>query len=891
MVTPPAVNRRMIEGLLGDLLAKPKDLRLVLVHGRYEGLDTEFVTVVAGTKRKVMVADQHSVLGIVESWQQHQRETAGTDDLLVVTTGVDDSELGWDVRAHAVRNSTQSVETADIVKQRFGAVGIDARIRGEAWLLNGLLEAEPTSGWRRVGGVLTRDTAIAALVSARLGFHGGRDSVVPSLDMAALLAWTCTPGADRFGSVPEAEQNGIASWLGEIIGGAAPVVLSLVARGRAEDVLPLGVLGAAAGHPDSARDAAMALGTLGLRNPAELDSLVRAVEDTLARWIPDHARRQQVREVVRRAEALAAQVGLTEALAVSRFAESGFQARLRAFAQAFTPVSRRDDAIVSAEAALAELRDHALTTVLPERFRVAETALRLRRWLAEPEPPMSSVADGISTHIAELGWVDHGLALLWVGDSTADPIVAKAYGAIYADARARRDRLDEAFAGRLARWVDTADSRAPGGCLLIEDVLAKIVQPLAGSSPLVIVLDGMSSAVAVELGTELSRAGWLEASPEAGSRVAAVATIPSVTMASRASLLCGKTTTGSQPVERAGFSAFWQERGKSAELLHAAGIAGAGGHRLSAGLLEAISTDTVLGVVLNTIDDSLDHGPQGDRTSWRIADITYLPDLLGAARMYGRPVVLVADHGHVLERTPAGTGPSRAEGVESARWRTGTPGDGEIELAGPRVLYGDGRVVVPWREDIRYVKRHNGYHGGAALAEMTVPVLVLLPNVDILPKGWSILSTEMVTPRWWEPHHTAPITAPAAPVARKPKVNRADDRAVPLFQVESGDAATLGARVVATDVYRANKTFVHKAPDGKIIAEVIDLLVAADNRTSLVAVAAKGGRAGRDPEVFATILQRLLNVEGYPVISLEDGDRTLRLNVTLLREQFGVGER
>lgn len=890
MAAPPAVNRRLIEGLLGKLFAQPRTHRLVLVHGRFDGVDTEFVTASTSPKRRVRIADEHSVLGIVEAWQRHQRDSAGTDDLLVITTGVDDGQLGWDVRAHAVRNGTQTVEPADIVEQRFGAVGVDGRIRSEAWLLNGLLDAEPTSGWRRVGGVLTRDTAIASLISARLGLEGGRDGIVPSLDMASLLAWTCSPGADRFTSIPDAEREGIAAWLGEIIGSAAPVVLHLVAQGRAADVLPLGVLGVAAAHPDHSRDAAMAMGRLGLPNTADLDSLVRAVEETLARWVGDSARHRQVRAVVWRADELAKNARLAaDALAISRFAVSGFDARLRVFAQAFTPASRRADVIAAAESALGEVRDHGLARVFPERVEVAETALRLRRWLAEPEQSVATVAQGVSAHFADWGWVDRALNLLWPGDAHTDAVVARAYGEICDGVRERRDHLDEAFGARLGRWVSTADSRAPGDCLLIEDVLDKIVRPLASSAPMVVVLDGMSSAVAVELGTELTRAGWLEGSLATGARVAAVATIPSVTMASRASLLCGKTATGSQPVERAGFEAFWKQHGTSAELLHSAGIGGAGGHRLSAPLLEAISNPKiVLGVVLNTIDDALDHGREGDRTKWRVADVTYLADLLDAARMYGRPVVLVADHGHVLDRTPAGTGPSRAENVESARWRTGTPGDGEIELAGPRVLYGDGRVVVPWREDIRYVKRHSGYHGGAALAEMTVPVLVLLPKADLLPKGWSILSTEMVTPQWWESRRTTP--AAVQPVAKVRKSKPVDDN-VPLFPVESEAAESVGARVVASEAYKANKVFVHKAPDAKIVAEVIDLLVAADNRTSLIAASGKAGRAGRDPQVFATMLQRLLNVEGYPVISVEDGGRTLRLNEEILREQFGLGAR
>jgi hypothetical protein len=35
-------------------------------------------------------------------------------------------------------------------------------------------------------------------------------------------------------------------------------------------------------------------------------------------------------------------------------------------------------------------------------------------------------------------------------------------------------------------------------------------------------------------------------------------------------------------------------------------------------------------------------------------------------------------------------------------------------------------------------------------------------------------------------------------------------------------------------------------------------------------------------------MERLLNVEGYDVVRIVDDGRTLRLNVALLRQQFGI---
>lgn len=93
-------------------------------------------------------------------------------------------------------------------------------------------------------------------------------------------------------------------------------------------------------------------------------------------------------------------------------------------------------------------------------------------------------------------------------------------------------------------------------------------------------------------------------------------------------------------------------------------------------------------------------------------------------------------------------------------------------------------------------------------------------------------------------------------------------------------------------MYAAQKQFVRKGPEKKAVAAVIDALVAADGTLSLAAVSAaaasSGGRAPRNAEFFVAALQRLLNVEGYPVLGLIDAGARVRLDITLLKDQFGV---
>ncbi|MCY7340470.1 MAG: BREX-2 system phosphatase PglZ [Pseudonocardia sp.] len=896
-MAPPDIDRKLVEELLKDELPRAGDRTLVLVHGRYAtGAKSEFTLEQAGTSWSVHVEDQQSVLGIVDAWQTHQER--GSRGVLVLTTAVDDATLGWDVLAHAVRRMTLTVDRAEIVARRFGAGEVDVRVRQDGWLVDALLDAEPTGGWRRAGPVLTRDVAVRALLAARLGLEDGPP------DAGTLLDWSQRPaGPARFADLGEPEQIGLSGWLAESVGGVAVVLMSLAAQGRAADAMALGVIAGVLDQAGTSGEAALAVGGLlgaTRARPNERRAFVEAVESTLERWVAtgesggasgEEARRR-VLQLVDRADVLAAQAGLTDDLDANPFLPSAFRARLRTLA---ATLSAEPDAtsVAAAGSALEALREHRLTRLLPERCAAAEMAVRLLRWLTTPPSTIGSVAAGVAEHIRDGGWAERALNAVWAGEPDTDPLVGRAYQLVFDAARRRRDQEDQAFADRLAAWTRHASAQGADGALVIEQVLDDVVVALLPvGPPLVVVIDGMSAAVAAELGEQLAERSWTEVSREAGRRVAAVATVPSVTQGSRASLLTGRAGTGDQRAESEGFVAFWRRHRRQALLVHKAGIGGAAGHRLAEPLLEALADDkVVVAVVLNTIDDALDHGREGDRTSWRLSDITYLPELLDAARGYARPVVLVADHGHVLERSS--TGPTVAEGVESARWRVGEAGPGEIALAGPRVLYGDGRVVVPWRADIRYTHRKSGYHGGASLAEMTAPVLVVLPSADQVTMGWSVLSPESTEPQWWNGRRTADVPAPRR-TPKKParKPGHAPD-AEGLFDVPEPAAVpspTLGSRVVASSVFEEQRKFVRKAPDRPAVAALIDALATADGSLSAVAVAAAVGRAGRDPDSVIATLQRLLNVEGYAVLSA-DGGRIVRLDVELLRMQFGLDSR
>ncbi|WP_395109986.1 BREX-2 system phosphatase PglZ [Actinomadura sp. SCN-SB] len=955
MSTPPLVDRRALEAMLDlELTARaaedgPVRPRLVLVHGRYRpGAATEFTIHVGDRQQPVKVSDQQSVLGVIDAWERHRRDTAGdgTGPLLVVTTGADARELGADLRGHALARRPLTLDPAEIVKQRFGAARLDPRVRVERWLVDALLDAEPPGGWRthpaaeawrRSGGtLLTFDAALRALVEARLEITTGRTGTPGDLDADTLLAWSRLPGAaDRFAALPREERDGMTAWLRRTSGPAIAVLLGLAGAGRGQDTMALGVVAGSLTDPAAPAAAAIAAGRLFADVPADIGDLAAfatAVQGTLARWISEAESkrdaggetRDRVEAVLRRADRIAADAGVAPGGATpvdNSFLPSTLRARVQEFAATL------GCGVQDAEAALSRVLDHRLSGLRTESVEVARMALRVRRWLEREEsagdPAIGSVADGVARYLADWAWADRALTVLWAGSADPDGPTGHAYRRLYERARVRRAAIDRAFAGRLVTWAQGAAVPAPGGALLVESVLDEIALPVAaaaGSAPLIIVLDGMSGAIAVQFGEELARGGrWSEVTATPGRRAAAVSMIPSLTRISRASLLCGEATAGGQNMESAGFERFWKRHRRTGVLFHKSRVPGPAGRRLSEELVDALPGDQVVGVILNTIDDALDHGQEGDRAGWRPEDVSYLPELLDAAIGYGRPVVLVADHGHVLERgeSPSDTPSGTAAEAGAARWRTGTPGEGEVELAGPRVLEGGGRVVVPWREDIRYTPRKAGYHGGASLTEMAVPLLVLLPEPAALPKGWAVLPPEQAVPAWWtgrtapeqtvpeageetRPQETAAPRRPSGKTAEPPAaeaslpVSEAAPQSAPP-EPEPGikpERATLGGAVTRSAVYAGQKRYLRKAPDHRQVAAVIDALVAAGDRLSTsavtVAAAAAGGRPPRSPELFVTALQRLLNVEGYAVLDLIDSGRTVQLNQGMLRDQFGV---
>jgi hypothetical protein len=257
---------------------------------------------------------------------------------------------------------------------------------------------------------------------------------------------------------------------------------------------------------------------------------------------------------------------------------------------------------------------------------------------------------------------------------------------------------------------------------------------------------------------------------------------------------------------------------------------------------------------------------------------------------------LTSDHGHVVERDTEALSVSGAE----SRWRQASSGpvqDGEVLVAGPRVVAPGGEAVLLWRDDAHYGPRHAGYHGGASLAELTIPVLVFqAAAVSTGAQGWEQAAPQV--PLWWNDpigRATSPeSTTKSSGRAKGPRKAEAPTQGDGLFELDEFPVVPatppgLVEAVLVSATYGEQKRMAgRRALDDATAGAVLRALVDRGGRAHQDTIAAAVGIPATDVgQVFAAV-RRLLNVDGYGVIELDSDGVTLRLDEDLLRDQFEV---
>ena len=912
---------------INGTLAGNGDPQVLLLRGEPVWDDPNELALGAG--RRARVATGPSPLAVHELVLTHLTgDNTPSPRMLVILTDIEEHDLDPAILARTHRGRIHTVNQWDIVQEAFSATGVDPRLKAEAWACEALLDAAGTQGWHATlaGGMLSRNPALAALTARRLRLERTGDRIDPP----SLLRWSHTPGGpELLLDLRPAERDGIIEFLSEAeqSGSAGRILLALTKAGHGADAVAYGLLCAALWQhatPDHAvyQMRGRVERWLGDHPPATDDALGdqltafgRACEEYITDLLgkartatdqsddstdrPAREARKITDTVLGQADLLVRQFSADTAAAASPLLTAGLEARFTAAGNALGAGK-----LTSIDAAVQSLRDHNLAADHPARIRRVRMAQRLTRWLAtDPDSTTDTVAAALERQIGETSWVDRALDYLEAGGDD-DPAVRLAYQALGGRVREQRSEFDREFAKSLAVWTESGTD--PGSMLTVETFLARVVRPVAATQRvLLLVIDGLSAAIATELATQL-RQTFAEYDPLPDNkprRRAMAAALPSLTAVSRTSLFAGTLMRGDQKDEARLFPQhrFWGSR--KAAVFHKDDLRSGPGDRFGADLEAAIfDPNSHVAVVLNTIDDRLAKEQKLGDAEWQIREIGDLRALLSAATGQGMAVLITSDHGHVIDRHDVKLD---CANPESARHRLPQSeydrlADTEIALRGPRVVWPEpgAAIVALWDSDSRYTTRKAGYHGGASLAEMTIPVLAFLPFGATPPKGWRELGDQ--EPAWWA---LDPETAELTPPPQQEKAKRARQRAqdaltnqmsldlptpaeapsAPVTPAVPGEQ-DLVTRLLSAPVFEVQLEQLARKPAIPKLEKAIRALL--DGPQPITALAQRVGDPPTRANGFAAILGQLLNVDGAQVLETLPDGRTVRLHTTLLRQQF-----
>lgn len=833
------------------------------------------------------------------------RQPADDQMTKVLITHLEEQELGEDILLRLAKRRLFQIDPWQIVRSLFDAHAVDPRLTKHAWIAESLLELIPSEGYPAArGGFLDAETVWPLLLGQTI------DLRTESPDLTSLLKWSLNAeSTNQYRRSSESFRQGAALWLIEKAGPVAEILLHAIERLERPDAVPIGLAAGVIYHPSAIGKLEKATGKLeerylGGKSP-DAEHMLRwnAAATEVVRGLR-HTEAKSYRQTVRRADEILREIQAEGMAHLSDISPLGFDQRLARVGEALSDVLERgswdspSDLVESRQ----QVGRHDQSSQETRRLERVDMVLRLVRWLGSQQCNQTqpkSFTEAADAQLREGGFVDWARLSLRSGDPVRQ--LSEAYARLFEQVRKVREQQSQVFAKLLADW--TAAGSKSDEIIPVERALEEIVAPLAAEGlVLVIVIDGMSVAVCRELLADITRHEWVSISePGRNFNRPGLATIPSVTEFSRTSLLCGRLGQGAQDNEKVGFAEHpalvaRSRSGSPPVLFHKAGLQELDDSVLAAEVRKEIASThrRVVGVVVNAVDDHLLKGEQID-TRWSRDEIKVLPALLHEARIARRFVVLISDHGHVLDCQAEGR-PFKDELAGGERWRSpaGKSGEDELLVEGSRVLTPGHRLIAPWSEKVRYGIKKNGYHGGLTPQEMIVPIAVL-SSTDDFPKGWS--EQPIDTPAWWDepsPTHVtveqpAPKLKPIKPQPTGTLFDMEDEQPEPAVPGVTG--AKWVSNLLASPVFEDQKRLGGRGiPTDEVFTK---LLTALDDRggkmTSVALARTLEFPAVRLPGLLAKA-ERILNVDGYDVLRRDDASDTIELNRDLLLKQFDLVE-
>lgn len=803
---------------------------------------------------------------------------------LVLLSGTPETSLSRDVLARLPGRRLERIDPWRTVAELFRAADVDPRIRKAPWMADVLVARRPLDGYPPApAGVLDLDTAWQRVLERLLGLGMSRP------DAVSLLSWSLRPEhRARFAQLDLEARAAIAERFEAGAGKLGWIVARALEAGTGDWLLPVGIVCEVLFAPDRGdnRDVLLLQGRLEVKlGDIHLDPMVGRQWCEAASTVLASLDDSISAACLAQGAAMLEDLRASELAAYSSLLPQGLDHRLAKVADGIhASISGRGDQ-AELDGAIALARAHREARRHPDRFRRLEMAARLvRRLTAAPAAP-KSLAEAAGRYVEDGGFVDWARRVIAEGDP--HPGLSDALIALADRLRALREDENRTFGMLLADWNEVPVTSGKG-ILGIERVLEEIVAPLGSLEPtLVIVLDGMSMANFIELQASLRERNWLALRRNPAVEPV-LAILPSVTELSRASLLAGRVKKGSQADEKKTFAAHPALRKASGQqapvLFHKAELFEPGSSSLSQSVRAEIANRRrrIVGMVINAIDDHLSKSDQV-RLDWTVDRILPLADALHAAAQAGRVVILTSDHGHVLEH---GLRALQGEPGERYRFGSGEPAHEELTVSGPRISAALDRddLIVPWSERVRYGAKKNGYHGGATPQELVVPLGVYVP-LERAQGDYPSLETwgfapEFV-PLWWSSQQSLPLAVPTKRTAPKRKSTTIG----PLFDAPQQWTEAL----FQSPIYESQRRMAGRsAPADEVIRKVVSFLDDRQGTASLQALAQHLAQPELRLRGLIATLARVLNVDGYQILQVDEPSQSVRLDASLLRKQFGL---
>ena len=880
---------------------------------------------VLAIRRSVKNGSQHFAIRSAEGWKGPDRLTIGGIEHLVSTCVSDlqlrealltaeresmpsvllcsmpSDALGDDVIDRLAKRRVFAPKLGEIVAELFSVTSskVDPRILGSKPLMNALLDRVPHDGYAPVAsGMLDLQTAWLALLSGMLG------KPVESPSLAHFLEWSRSPDqVSRLGDMEPELKAAFIEWFARSRGESVRFMMAAIGSGFGNDLIPLGAVLGLVFDPEHDRDSEhqKARGRLErYLQHQEIDTesaraWARTADGVLKQMSDSEDKRKARRLHLNRVDELVTELGLEDQAWISRCSPAGLEQRYGQVGQTLKKAltSKTSAGLDKVRNGILQIRKHLLGEDDLERLERVEMACRLIQWLQTTDTNSSASLDVmVNAYHESGGFVDWARNRLKETDESPD--VQKAYDAILQRANERASAFEKGFGLQLQDW--TASDRQSERFMPIEAVLKKVVTPVAKQQPvLMLVLDGMSVAVFRLLLQDILRHEWTEITHDGHALPRPVlATLPSVTNVSRRALFYGELSHGTSVNEESAFKNndfLYQETGsqKRPQLFKMGDLSEESQSGIASKVRTAIADKKchAVSVVLNAIDDHLDSGKQVDFT-WTRNSIRGLRDLFRYAAEAKRLVILTSDHGHVLDFGAEPRPSIKGERGDRFRLDDAAPGEGELEFTGSRVSQAMGRerITLPWSDAIRYSTSKRGYHGGANPQEMVVPMAILADIRSEMPEGWQAIPSYQ--PNWWQIDGSKAAPLPVT----KPKTEKAVE-GLELFELAPVKTATAGpgwiGALLASPIYEEqSKLAVRGAPAEDVITTLLGGLDARGGTAIKPALAQELGLPPFRLDGLIQNVSRMLNVDGYEVLTHDRNSDTVSLNVALLKTQFDL---